>query len=306
MTVAGRRPPSGAQHRLVSGDQEATVVEVGGGLRAYSAGGVPVLDGYGEGERAEGGRGQLLLPWPNRIRDGRYSFAGHDQQLALTEPARHNASHGLVRWVNWTAAAEEADRVVMELVLHPQPGYPFVLGLSVEYRLGPGGLSVATTATNLGDGPCPYGAGAGPYLTVGTEVVDDAVLEAPGELWIEPDDRGIPIGASPVDGTPYDFRQARPIGDLVLDNAYTDLTGNEVVLADREGDRRVTLWMDASYRWLMLFSGDTLAPARRRRSLAIEPMTCPPNAFATGEGVKVLEPGEAWTTTWGITPGVAH
>jgi aldose 1-epimerase len=300
------RPPSGSQYRIASGDQEVTVVEVGGGLRTYTVAGAEVLDGYGEAEQCRGGRGQLLVPWPNRIRDGQYNFAGEDHQLALTEPSRHNASHGLVRWMNWTAAVHEADRVVVELVLHPQPGYPFVLGLSVDYRLGPGGLSVATTATNLGDRPGPYGAGAHPYLTVGTDRVDDALLEAPGGTWLEADDRGIPTGSSPVDGTPYDFRLPRPIGDLVLDTAYTDLTGNEVVLADRDGERRLTLWLDQSYRWLMIFTGDTLEPARRRRGLAVEPMTCPPDAFATGEGVRVLDPGEAWTTTWGLTPGAAR
>jgi len=300
------RPPSGAQYRIASGDQEVVVVEVGGGLRTYTASGVDVLDGYGEADVCRGGRGQLLVPWPNRIRDGRYRFAGEDQQLALTEPSRHNASHGLVRWANWTAAVHGDDRVVMELVLHPQPGYPFVLGLSVDYRVGAGGLSVATTATNLGDGPCPYGAGAHPYLSVGTALVDDALLEAPGSVRLEADDRGIPVASAPVDGTPYDFRQPHPVGDLVLDTAYAGLTGNEVVLADRDGDRRLTLWMDQSYRWLMLFTGDTLEPARRRRGLAVEPMTCPPGAFATGEGVRALEPGEAWTTTWGLTPGAAR
>jgi aldose 1-epimerase len=209
--------------------------------------------------------------------------------------------------MNWTAAVHEAHRVVMELVLHAQPGYPFVLGLSVDYRLGAGGLSVATTATNLGDSACPYGLGFHPYVTVGTDLVDDAVLQAPGSARLETDDRGIPTGSVvAVDDTPYDFRRPRPIGELVLDTAYADLTGDEVVLADREGRRTVTLWMDRSYRWLMLFTGDTLEPARRRRGLAVEPMTCPPNAFATGEGVKVLEAGESTSSTWGLRPGPAR
>jgi len=298
------RPATGDQFPISWEDQEAAVVEVGGGLRSYFVAGIEVLQGYGPRHPPTGGRGQLLAPWPNRIRDGRYTFAGQDQQLALTEPARHNASHGLVRWMNWTAAVHEADRVVMELVLHPQPGYPFVLGLSVEYRLGAAGLSVATTATNLGDTACPYGLGAHPYLTVGTDLVDDAVLLAPGSARLETDDRGIPTGSVlAVEGTPYDFRRPRPIGDLVLDTAYADLAGNEVVLADREGRRTVTLWMDGSYRWLMLFTGDTLDHARRRRGLAVEPMTCPPAAFATGEGVRVLEPEESTTSTWGLTAG---
>ena len=292
--------PSGAQYRLEADDQEATVVEVGGGLRTYTVAGADVLDGYRADEMADGGRGQHLLPWPNRIRDGQYAFAGEDLQLALTEPTRHNASHGLVRWANWTATAQDADRVVMELVLHPQPGYPFTLGLAVEYRLGPGGLSVETTATNLGERPCPYGAGAHPYVTAGAELVDDALLLVPADTYLEVDDRGIPTGPAAVDGTPFDFREARPIGAVVLDTPYTDLTGNEAVVAARDGLRRVRLWWDESYRWLMVFTGDTLDPARRRRGVAVEPMTGAPNAFVTGDGLRVLEPQESSTSVWGI------
>lgn len=297
-----REPPSGAQYRLTSGDQEATVVEVGGGLRTYTVGGVAVLDGYGTDEMADGGRGQHLLPWPNRIAGGRYTFAGTEHRLAPTEPSRGNAIHGLVRWSNWTVTAQEPERLVTELVLHPRPGYPFTLGLAIEYRLGPGGLSVATTATNLGDGPCPYGAGSHPYLTVGTDPVDGALLDLPAEVRLEADERGIPTGGVPVEGTAYDFRVARPIGDLALDTAYTGLTGNEAVLAGVDGLRRVSLWWDASYRWVMVFTGDTLGPARRRRSVAVEPMTCAPNAFVSGDGLRILEPEESWTTAWGLAP----
>ena len=298
--------PSGDQFWLEADAQEAAVVEVGGGLRIHTVAGVDVLDGYGVDEMATGGRGQLLLPWPNRIEDGRYAFAGEELQLALTEPSRHNARHGLVRWANWTATSHDADRVMMELGVHPQPGYPFALGLAVEYRLGPGGLSVSTTATNLGDRPCPYGAGAHPYLTVGTELVDDALLLVPADTCLEVDDRGIPIGSAAVEGAPFDFRTGRPIGDLAIDTAYTDLTDNEAVLASPDGQRRARLWWDESYLWLMVFTGDTLDPGRRRRGLAVEPMTCAPNAFVSGAGLRVLEPEESWTTTWGIAPGAAH
>jgi aldose 1-epimerase len=298
--------PSGDQYWLEADGQEAAVVQVGGGLRTYTVDGADVVDGYEVHEMCSGGRGQHLLPWPNRIRDGKYTFAGEDLQLALTEPGRHNASHGLVRWANWSPTVQETDRLVMELTLHPQPGYPFALALAIEYRLGAGGLSVETTATNIGPRPCPYGAGAHPFLTVGTDLVDDAVLMVPADSYLEADDRGIPTG-SPVAaaGTPYDFREGRPIGDLVVDTAYTDLTGNEAVLAAPDGRRRATLWWDASYRWVMVFTGDTLDPARRRRGLAVEPMTCPANAFVTGEGVRVLEPEESWTTMWGIATAAA-
>jgi aldose 1-epimerase len=292
--------PSGDQYWLEADEQEASVTEVGGGLRTYTVGGVDVLDGYSVEEMAAGGRGQNLIPWPNRIEDGKYSFAGEDLQLALTEPGRHNANHGLVRWANWTATCQEADQVVMELVLHPQPGYPFTLGLAVEYRLGPGGLSVATTATNLGDRPCPYGAGAHPYLTVGTEWVDDIVLLVPASTYLWTDERGIPREQRLTVRSPFDFNPPKPIGDLKMDVPFTGLTDNEIVIAAPDGQRRVRVWWDASYRWVMVFTGDTLAPDRRRRGLAIEPMTCAPNAFVTGDGLRVLEPEESWTTVWGI------
>jgi aldose 1-epimerase len=292
--------PSGEQYWLEVDGQEACVVEVGGGLRTYTVDGVDVLDGYGVDEIASGGRGQLLLPWPNRIQDGKYTFAGQELQLALTEPGRHHAIHGLVRWANWMATVNDGDRVVMEHVLHPQPGYPFTLGLSVEYRLGAGGLSVETTATNLGSHPCPYGAGAHPYLTVGTEQVDDVVLTLPASEYIVADERGIPRERRLTVRSPFRFFQTMRIGELELDTAFGGLTGNEAVIASPDGQRRVRLWWDDAHQWVMVFTGDTLDPSRRRRSVAVEPMTCPPNAFVSGEGLRVLEPEESWTTAWGI------
>ncbi len=298
--------PSGDQFWLEVDGQEASVVEVGGGLRTYTVDGVDVLDGYSVDEMASGGRGQLLLPWPNRIEDGKYTFAGQEFQLPLTEPAHDNAIHGLTRWATWTAAENDGDRVVMEHVVHPQPGYPFALGLSVEYRLGAGGLSVETTATNLGDRPCPYGAGAHPYLTVGTELVDDVVLFLPASEYMLADERGIPRERRLTVRSPFRFFQTMHIGELKLDTPFGGLTGNEAVIASPDGQRRVRLWWDDSHKWVMVFTGDTLDPDRRRRSVAIEPMTCPPNAFATGLDLKVLEPGESWTTAWGIEANPAR
>src|SRR3984893_10575634 len=127
-------PPSGQQFVLTSGDQRAVVTEVGAGLRAYTVGEREVVDGFPEDEMATIGRGQLLLPRPNRIADGQYEFAGRMHQTPISEPARHNALHGLTRWMNWTAAEQAEDRVVMSLVLHPQDGYPLTLRFDVDYR----------------------------------------------------------------------------------------------------------------------------------------------------------------------------
>jgi aldose 1-epimerase len=246
-----------------------------------------------------------LIPWPNRLQDGRYEFDGRRHQLALSEPEHGNAIHGLVRWTRWFVREREADRVLLEHVLHPQPGYPFSLALEVEYALAADGLSVRTTATNIGVDACPYGAGVHPYLTVGTPSVDAAILTSPGATVIRSDDRGLPVGTDPVERTPFDFRRARAIAATTLDHAFTDLERGDDGLARVElrhpDGSGVVLWVDEGYRYLMLFTGDPL-PDVGRRSLAVEPMTCPPNAFRTGESLVRLEPGETHTARWGLTP----
>lgn len=299
--------PSGEQIELAFDDQRAVVVEVGGGLRTYSVAGRDVLDGYLADEMSTAGRGQVLTPWPNRLQDGKYEFDGQRHQLPLTEPEHSNAIHGLVRWARWDVGEREPHRVVMAHLLHAQPGYPFSLALGIEYLLSQDGLRVRTTATNVGPDPCPYGCGAHPYLTVGTSTVDLTTLRAPGRTVLRCDERGIPTGAASVEVTEYDFRQPRPIGATQLDHAFTDLERDEdgiarVELRDPDGGGMVTLWLDESYPYLMLFTGDR--PDVNRGSLAVEPMTCPPNAFRTGDGVIRLDPGASITSAWGISPRI--
>jgi aldose 1-epimerase len=301
-------PPSGEQIEIAFADRRAVIVEVGGGLRSYSQGGRQLLDGYPVDAMCTSGRGQVLIPWPNRLQDGSYEFEGRRHQLALTESEARNAIHGLVRWAAWTVAEREADRVVMEHTLHPQPGYPFSLAVSIEYALSETGLAVRTTSTNVGRDMCPYGVGAHPYLTVGTETVDPVVLRAPGATALTSDERGLPDGATSVEGTEYDFRQPRRIGSTKLDNAFTDLERDEggiarVELRDPEGVSGLALWVDESYPYLQLFTGDPL-PDVNRRSLAVEPMTCPANAFRSGEGLIRLEPGASFAGAWGIAPAM--
>jgi aldose 1-epimerase len=295
--------PSGAQFEMVLGGQRAVVVEFGGGVREYTSDGRAILDGYDVDDICQSGRGQLLVPWPNRLREGAYEFDGRRHQLSLTEPEHGNAIHGLVRWAPWTLAEQEPHRVALEHTLHPQPGYPFALELRVEYALSPDGLSVRTRATNVGGSPCPYGAGAHPYLTLGTPLVDPLELRVPASTVLLPDEDGIATRPAPVDGAEYDFRANRPIGTATLDNAYTDLERGDNDLARvelRHGDSGLDVWMDESYGYVMVFTGDPL-PDVNRRSLAVEPMTCPPNAFRTGVDVIRLEPGEEFESTFGIS-----
>ena len=300
------RPPTGAQHRISHGQQQATVVQVGGGLREYVVAGFPVVDGYRVEEMARVGRGQVLVPWPNRLAGGRYEFGGEMQQLAIAEPHHGNAIHGLVRWSSWDLLEATASRVRMGHVLWPQAGYPFNLALELEYELSDAGLRVTMRAENVGRTLAPYGAGMHPYVRAELGGIDGSVLCVGAENWLEADERKIPTGrVMSVAGTRYDFRRPRSLAGTGMDTAFTGLLRDadgtaRAELRSSDGGRRVTVWMDPHFEYLMLFTGDGLSESERRRSIGVEPMTCAPDAFHNGLGLRVLEPGERVSGTWGI------
>jgi aldose 1-epimerase len=300
--------PSGEQYEITGSGYRAVVTEGGAGLRVLEYDGQPLVEGFAEDERAAGGRGQLLIPWPNRIEDGRYRFDGREHQLPLSEPALHNASHGLTRWGSWTLEERTEHSVSLVHRLLAQPGYPWTVDLHALYDLSADGLTVTVTATNLSSSRAPYASGAHPYLTVGDDGVDGWELTLPAATRLTVDERQIPVGREDVGDTDFDFRVARPIRGLKLDTAFTDVTRTEsgraeVGLRNPASGRAVTLWMDAAHSWLQVFSGDTL-PEGARGSLAVEPMIAPPNAFRTGEDLVVLAPagsdGDEHSSSWGL------
>jgi aldose 1-epimerase len=303
-------PLTGTQHEISAGDYRAVVTELGAGLRELHHLGRPVIGEYGPDVLPPGASGQLLAPWPNRVDGGRYAINGTCYQLDLSEPANLNAIHGLTRWASWEVQARSAEAVLLRHVLLGRQGYPFCLDIEAEYKLAAGtGLQVSITARNAGSTPAPYGTGSHPYLIVGTPAIDDCELTLPGALWLPADERGIPSGpAEDVAGTPFDFRDARPIAATRLDHALTALARTADGRAWARlagGGTQVALWAGPGYQWLQVFTGDTLDPPHRRRALAVEPMTCPPNAFASGVDLLLLEPGDSVTHNWGIQVTVA-
>ena len=299
-------PPSGEQFEIRHGDQRATIVEVGGAIREYHDGDRAVLDPFPIDAMADGAHGNPLIPWPNRLADGAYEFDGQKLQTALTEPDKRNAIHGLLRWRNWQVGEREEHRIEMVNRIHPEKGYPFTLEVSVTYELGDGGLTVTTTAANAGEQACPYGCGQHPYLSPGTGVIDDCRLQFGAATRIDTDpDRQLPTGRVPVGGTEYDFREPRDVGDFEMDYAFTDLIRDDdgrawARLHGTDG-AAAALWVDESYLFLEVFTGDSLAPGRARHGLGCEPMTCAPDAFNSGDGLVRLEPGQTHTARWGAT-----
>jgi len=297
--------PSGEQFHVSSGSHRATIVEVGGGVREYSVGDRDVLEPYPLDAMCDGAHGAPLIPWPNRLADGTYSFDGNEHQVALTEPDKNNAIHGLLRWRNWQAIEHEPDRVLMATRLHPLKGYPFLLDVQIEYVVSEAGLTVTTTATNRGETMCPYGSGQHPYLSPGPGLIDECTLQLRAASWIDTaNDRQLPTGIRPTRGTPMDFTSGKTLSDQELDFPFCDLVRDPdqrawVTLTASDASR-VEFWADNAYEIIELYTGDTLSPDRRRRGLGTEPMTCPPNALRTGAGLERLDPGQSTTSSWGV------
>jgi len=296
---------TGDQYELSAGDYRAVVTELGAGLRELSRGGAPVLLGYEPDELPPGAAGQLLTPWPNRVDHGRYHFGSTGYQLDLSEAENSNAIHGLTRFAAWVPVRREPDRVVLKHLPHGYAGYPFCLEIDAEYRLVPdSGLHVTITATNRGTRPAPYGFGQHPYLTAGTSALDDWELTLPARQWLPVDQRGIPSGpVGDIEGAECDFRSPRAIGGSQLDHALTGLvreSDGRAWVHFRSADAQVSLWAGENCPWLQVFTSDTLQGDRHRKAVAVEPMSCPPNAFVTGDSLIVLSPGESVSHRWGI------
>ena len=300
--------PSGDQFEIAAGGYRAVVTESGAALRELSYAGRPLVDGFGPEERSWGGRGQLLVPWPNRLGEGRFEFGGRSLSLPLTDHETGNATHGLVRWAAWSLEEHTPHSVSLTYRLMARSGWPWTLDLHVVHDLSADGLTVTMTATNMSGEPAPYAAGAHPYLCVGDGPVDGLELTLPAATSLTTDERQRPVASAPVEGGELDFRVSRPLRSTVLDTAFTDLERDEwgratTTLRDPRTGEGVSLWVDPAWTHLQVYTADDAGPSARR-SLAVEPMTAPPDALRSGTDLVVLapagSPGDEHSGSWGI------
>ena len=301
-------PISGTHFGLTAGDYHATIASVGGTLRTLEYRGRPLVVPFDADEVRPAYRGATLAPWPNRVVDGRYTFAGVEQQLPLTEPARGHALHGLAAWLDFVAVDRSGSSVTFAATIEAQAGYPHRVEVVVEFAVDEEGLHTSVTGTNTGPSAAPWGTGPHPYLVAGEGRVDDWTLTLPAaSVLTVTEDRLIPVGTADVaseSGGVFDFRAPRLIGDTFIDHAFTALDRDDagtatVELRAPDGTGVEMLW-DASCPWVQVHTADTDAPATNRVGLAVEPMTCPPDAFNSGTDLIVLEPGASATARWSI------
>ena len=295
--------PSGRQHTLAHGAHRATIAEVGASVRTYAVGGRDVVLPFAEDALAPAYSGAVLAPWPNRLRDGQYTWDGTGYQVPVTEPDRGTALHGLVAHVRFEKVAGDDASVTLRHDLVPTPGYPWSLRIDVTYALSDAGLRVQVGTTNLSGTAAPYGIGFHPWLSPGDAAVDDCTLRVDATSQVTTDERLLPTGTRPLTGA-EDRRAPQPLAGVALDDAFVDVTRDAdglswIVLGAPDG-HGAALWMDGSMDTWQVCTGDGI-PLIDRRGVAAEPMSCIADAFRTGERLVRLEPGASHEVTWGMT-----
>ncbi|MCX7523366.1 aldose 1-epimerase family protein [Microbacterium sp. STN6] len=302
------RAPTGEQFELTrqtpAGEARAVITEVAASLRQFTLGGVDLTEPYPQNATPPSGVGIVLVPWPNRVKDGRWQLNGQTQQLDLTEPDRDNAIHGLLRYSPYTAGERSASAVTLHATVFPQAGYPFLLDTSVTYEIVDDGLTVTHTITNAGTEAAPVAVGTHPYFKIGDVPTADLTITVRADTHFEVDDRLNIVGEHPVEGTKYDLRGGKRVGDLTLDDGWADVTitdgRGEQTLTAPDG-RTVSMWSDEHFGYVQVFTSRSLPTlADGEVAIAIEPMTAPTNALNTGRSLTWLEPGDTWTVRWGM------
>ncbi|MFJ6537579.1 aldose 1-epimerase family protein [Paenarthrobacter sp. NPDC091711] len=294
---------------LSAGGYTAVVTARAAALRVLQFQGRDLVVPFPEGGPIPDYRGIIAAPWPNRIADGKYTFDGVDHQLPVNEPERRTALHGLAFPLDWTSKEADAGSLTLTCTVGPPAGYPFVLELSARFVLDDAGLHTSVTARNAGSIAAPYGVCPHPYLVAGSSALDEWILEFAADSFLEvTPDRLLPVGIAGVDGHAYDFRSPRAIGSTEIDHAFTGITFDDGLarLSVRDpagtgvGGSGVGMSWDESCQWLQIHTADKPAPIPGRIGLAVEPMTCPPDAFNSGTDLIRLEPGAERTAAWSI------
>jgi aldose 1-epimerase len=282
----------------------ATISDVGAAIRQLSVGTVELCPGVHAVEAAPFYCGKVLVPWPNRLRDGRWNLDGRGQQLAITDPGYRTALHGLLTHTAYQLVAATASSITLSAPIPPQPGYPFHLDTEVRYELTTDGLTATHSIHNSGPACAPVAIGAHPFLAIGDVPAEELTLTVNGEDHIALDDRRTPVGVTAVQDTEWDLRRGRVVADLDLDDSWSVLRnsdgGSHHTLSAPDG-RTVSLWADRNFGYLHVFITREFPVSNGVISaVAMEPMTAPANALRSGTGIRWLETGDTMTASWGI------
>jgi aldose 1-epimerase len=300
------RAATGEQYILTRstplGDAEAIIVQVAASIRTLRIGGIDLTQPYPEYATPPSGDGMVLVPWPNRVRDGVWELDGVTQQLDITEPSKHNAIHGLLRNTPYRVIERTDDSLTLGATVFPQHGYPFLLETSVTYELLDDGLAVTHRILNESDSPAPVAIGTHPFFQIGDVPTDDLTLTVHAATRFPADERLNVSAEVPVDGD-YDLRAGRRVAELTLDDGFGGVTldGDVSAVLTAPDGRTIALWQDENFPYVQAFISRVFPRGSGTvTAVALEPMTAPADAFNSGQSLRWVEPGETWLARWGI------
>lgn len=283
---------SGVTIVLAAGDYRAEIVSVGAGIASLTHRGRHLVIPHPPEKMPLAHLGKVLLPWPNRIANGSYEYGGRTYTPAINDRAGNTAIHGLLAWQNWQIVEQTPGRVTLSAFLAPTYGYPFMLSAEVSYWLDETvGLSARIFSRNIGDVTAPYGAGIHPYLTCDRQPVDECELRLPTRNVFE-------VSRETVLTDPrLDFLTSRPVGGTQIDHTFKAPEGQSAYQVEMTHPQTgLSVRLQTRAPWLQIYSGEKL----ERKGMAVEPMSCPPNAFNSGIDLVHLNPGDGHSMCFDI------
>lgn len=306
--ATNRLPRTGQQYSLTHGDWQAVVTELGATLRTLTYQGRNVIVPLGQDDPVTCCHGQLLVPFPNRIEAGTYTFQGETYELPIDEHERNNAIHGYGYRSFWTLEASSERSVTLSWRVPFLLGYPFDVTVTTTYELTDEGLNITIRATNNGDTDAPWALAIHPWLDNGFNGYGDEIdgqnaqctLTVPGNTHVTVNENLIPTGTEPVDGTKYDLRKPRLLTEQPYDDAWTDLEhdadGTVTATFTRPDGLSIRIGGDETITSYQVCTGTKFPAFKHPAGTAVEPQTAYANAFNTGNQLIVIKPGETSTT----------
>lgn len=288
---------SGSSFSLTSGPYQATILSCGAALSSLSLNDHPLILPYPAHELAPGFAGMVLLPWPNRIREGRYSWRGTSYQLPINDIDTRTALHGSTYNRDWSILSVSPSSVSLECWVPGMEGYPWPLHSRVSYHLNEkSGLTATITTRNLCAVDIPYGVGSHPYLAPGG-VVDDWTLQMSPTHAQRMDTSLLPRDLVPVSEIGLNFAFPRSLRGMSIDTGFTSFPSTPWAVHVENSLIGLRATLSSSAPWVQIYTGDAVG----RRGIAVEPMSCPANAFNDAHDSIVLPGGQSHRFSWSIS-----
>jgi aldose 1-epimerase len=281
----------------------AVVSPVGASLMELALSGNKVIEQAAAG-RPELSAGVVMAPWSGRIAGGKWiDETGAERSLAINEPARNNALHGLVYDKSFAVKKSTASSVELVIDITATDGYPYALRLAVSYEIEDGELYASFAVKNLSDARAPFSIGFHPYFSTAWADAPLKLQVSAGSV-LELNENMIATGKAKVSDADKDLRAGKALTEVKLDDDFTDLdfvhgiATTKLLTASGSG---LEVWQEDVFKHAVIYTPEEFpTQSGSIKAIAIEPCSSAVNAFNSKQDLLVLSPGETRSGSWGI------